>query len=250
MNRAMETNSSNSRQAVLYGIGVGPGDPELVTVKGLNLLRRVPVVYVPKSSEESGSFALSVVENYLDASRQEILDLVFPMCKDRQGLGRFWDQSCRLILDRLQKGLDVACICIGDPLFYSTFANLMSRMLRMDPGVRVSIIPGVSSIAACTAVLKLPLVQAGERLAVLPATYDPEGIRQTLKNFETVVLMKVNRVVDRILPILEEMGLKKQAIFVNQATTDQQEIIADLDRLRGKTLNYHSMIIVRKDSGE
>jgi precorrin-2/cobalt-factor-2 C20-methyltransferase len=235
---------SPASKGILYGIGVGPGDPELITVKGLKLLQQVPVIYIPKSSEESGSFALTVVEKYLGRSRQEIIDLVFPMCKDREGLQRFWDQSSGLILERLVGGLNVACICIGDPLFYSTFAHMMRKISESDPAIAIKIIPGVSSISACTAVVNLPLVQAGERLAVIPATYDPQGIRQVLLNFETVVLMKVNRVVDKVLPILEELGLKKQAFFVSRATTDEEEVVWDLDLLKGRVLDYHSMIII------
>jgi precorrin-2/cobalt-factor-2 C20-methyltransferase len=233
-------------KGTFYGVGVGPGDPELITVKGLRLLQQVPVIYIPKSAEESGSFALTVVDHYLDRSRQEIIDLVFPMCKDKEGLLRFWDQSSHLILDRLGQGLDVACICIGDPLFYSTFAHMMRKITESHPEIAIKIIPGVSSISACTAVVNLPLVQASERLAVIPATYDPEGIRQVLLSFETVVLMKVNRVVGKVLPILEELGLKKQAVFVSRATTDAQEVVWDLEQLAGKHLDYHSMIIVKK----
>ncbi len=231
-------------KGTFYGVGVGPGDPELITVKGLKLLQQVPVIYIPKSGEESGSFALTVVKKYLDPSRQEIIDLVFPMCKDREGLERFWNQSSGIIQGRLMQGLNVACICIGDPLFYSTFAHMMRKISESDPGIAIKIIPGVSSISACTGVVSLPLVQAGERLAVIPATYDPQGIRQVLLDFDTVVLMKVNRVVDKVLPILEELGLKKQAVFVSRATTDEEEVVWDLDLLKGRSLDYHSMIII------
>lgn len=231
-------------KGTLYGVGVGPGDPELITVKGLKLLQQVPVIYIPKSGEESGSFALTVVKKYLDPSRQEIIDLVFPMCKDREGLERFWNQSSGIIQGRLMQGLNVACICIGDPLCYSTFAHMMRKISESDPGIAIKIIPGVSSISACTGVVSLPLVQAGERLAVIPATYDPQGIRQVLLDFETVVLMKVNRVVDKVVPILEELGLKKQAVFVSRATTDEEEVVWDLDLLKGRSLDYHSMIII------
>lgn len=245
--RVQKTVTKRNGKGIFYGVGVGPGDPELITVKGLRLLQQVPVIYIPKSGEESGSFALTVVEGYLDRSRQEVIDLVFPMCKDREGMQPFWDRSSRLILDRLGQGLDVACICIGDPLFYSSFAHMMRKIAESDPEIVIRIIPGVSSISACTAVVNLPLVQAGERMAVIPATYDPEGIREVLLGFETIVLMKVNRVVDKILPILEEMGLKKQSVFVNRATTDEEEVVWDLDLLKGRALNYHSMIIVKRN---
>lgn len=241
-----ETGKKPMHKGTLYGVGVGPGDPELITVKGLKLLQQVPVVYIPKSAEESGSFALTVVEKYLDRSRQDMIDLVFPMCKDQEGLQQFWEKSSQLILERLGRGLDVACICIGDPLLYSTFGNLIDRLTASDPDISIRVVPGVSSISACSAAIGLPLAQAGERMAVIPATYDPEGIREVLKNFETVVLMKVNRVVGKILPILEELGLDKKAVFVSRATTDLEEVVRDLHLLKGRSLDYHSMIIINK----
>jgi precorrin-2/cobalt-factor-2 C20-methyltransferase len=229
----------------LYGIGVGPGDPELLTLKAHRILTTVPVVYVPKSREESGSFALSIIESFLQPSRQEIIDLVFPMCKDQSGLGQFWEKSVDLLLDRLEKGLDVACVCIGDPLLYSTFAYLLDRIISRRPDLEIEIIPGVTSISACTAAVGLPIVKAGETLAVIPATYEPETIRGLLQQFDALALMKVNRVVDQILPMLEELKLKDHAVFISRCGTDQEEIIWDIDSLKGRDLNYHSLLLIR-----
>ena len=229
-----------------YGVGVGSGDPGLITVKGLGVLTSVPVIYVPKSRDESGSFALSIIEEYVDRSRQEVIDLIFPMCKDTSGLASFWDNSVGLILERLRNGLDVAAICIGDPLLYSTFSFLLDRTLEKEPSLNVQIIPGVTSISACAAALRLPLVQAGERLAVIPATYHEKAIREALEEYDAVVLMKVNRVMDQVLTLLGELGLTDHAFFVSRCGTDRQEIIRDVERLRGQHLDYHSLMIVRK----
>ncbi|HEY5600008.1 MAG TPA: precorrin-2 C(20)-methyltransferase [Candidatus Manganitrophaceae bacterium] len=229
----------------LYGVGVGPGDPQLLTLKAHRLLTTVPVVYVPKSREESGSFALSIIDSFLDRGRQEVIDLLFPMCKDQSGLAQFWEKSVGLLLDRLEKGLDVACVCIGDPLLYSTFSYLLERIIARRPDLPVEIIPGVTSISACAASVALPLVKAGETLAVIPATYEPEAVRGLLRQFDALALMKVNRVMDQILPMLEEMGIRDHAVFISRCGTDQQEIVWDLDSLKGKELNYHSILLIR-----
>jgi precorrin-2/cobalt-factor-2 C20-methyltransferase len=229
----------------LYGIGVGPGDPELLTLKAHRILKTVPVVYVPKSREESGSFALSIIEGFLDRQRQEILDLVFPMCKDQSGLPAFWDRSVGLLLDRIEKGMDVACVCIGDPLLYSTFTYLLERIITRSPGIQIEIVPGVTSISACTAAVALPLVKAGETLAVIPATYEPETIRGLLRQFDALVLMKVNRVIDQVLPMLEELKIKDHAVFISRCGTPEEEIVWDLDSLKGQPLNYHSLLLIR-----
>ncbi len=244
----MSGRPSQGAPPTLYGIGVGPGDPGLITVKGLEILRRVPVVYVPKSREEAGSFAVSVVEGYLDRNHQEVIDLVFPMCKDREGLVAFWERSAGMILDRLGRGLDVACICIGDPLLYSTFALVVERVRERNPAVRVEVVPGVTSIAACAARLNLPLAQGGERIAILPATYDLAGVKNTLRDFECVVLMKVHSVMDQVLDLLAELGLEKQAVFVSRGTTGAEEIVRDVASLRGRELDYHSLMIIKNPS--
>jgi len=229
-----------------YGVGVGPGDPELITVKALALLKAVPVIYVPKSREESGSFALSIIDSYIDRGRQEIIDLIFPMCKDTSGLSVFWDRSVALILERLSRGLNVAAVCIGDPLLYSTFSFLLERILEKEPTLAVEIVPGVTSISACTAAVRVPLVQGGERLAVIPATYHEKALREALEGYEGVILMKLNRVADRVLALLDTLGLTDQAVFVSRCGTDRQEVIRDVTQLKGQTLDYHSLMIVRK----
>ncbi len=230
----------------LYGIGVGPGDPGLITVKGLSILKSVPAVYVPKSREEAGSFALSIVEGYLDRSRQEVIDLVFPMCKDREGLASFWDRSVALIAERLERGLSVACIAIGDPLLYSTFTNVLERILQRDPNQPVEIVPGVTSISACSARAGRSLAIGDQRISIIPATYHPKILREEIESHETVVLMKVNRVMDEVILLLREMDLLSSSIFISRCGTPQEEVVTEIETLAGRTLDYQSMLIIHR----
>ena len=232
--------------AKLYGVGVGPGDPELLTIKAMRILQSVPVVCVPRSSYDSDSFALSIIEGVIDKTRQEIIPLIFPMSKDKEVTKKFWDESAIIIEGKLKAGKDVACISIGDPFFYSTFIYVFENLKERLKDLKVEIVPGVSSINASSAAAILPLAKANERVAVLPATYEKEMLRDALKNYDTIVLMKVNRVFDDVLAVLEEMGLKDKSVFISRCGTAEQRIVWNLDLLKGKELDYLSMVIVRK----
>ncbi|MEK6682542.1 MAG: precorrin-2 C(20)-methyltransferase [Nitrospirota bacterium] len=232
--------------AKLYGVGVGPGDPELLTLKALRILKRVPVICVPKSRYDSDSYALSIVRDVIDTKRQEIVPLVFPMSKDKDVTKKFWDESARIIEGKLKAGKDVACISIGDPLFYSTFIYVLENLKERLANLEVVVIPGVSSINASAASAILPLAKANERVAVLPATYEKDKIRDTLRDYDTIVLMKINKVFDEILAVLKDMGLKDKAVFISRCGTVEEMIVRDIETLKGKELDYLSMIIVRK----
>ena len=232
--------------AKLYGVGVGPGDPELLTIKAMRILQSVPVVCVPRSSYDSDSFALSIIEGVIDKTWQEIIPLIFPMSKDKEVTKKFWDESAIIIEGKLKAGKDVACISIGDPFFYSTFIYVFENLKERLKDLKVEIVPGVSSINASSAAAILPLAKANERVAVLPATYEKEMLRDALKNYDTIVLMKVNRVFDDVLAVLEEMGLKDKSVFISRCGTENERIVRDIEMLKGKELDYLSMVIVRK----
>lgn len=231
----------------LYGIGIGPGDPELITLKAINIIKEVKVICVPKSGGKDESIALTIAGRYIDPERQKIVELSFPMHKERSIQIKAWQNAADTIIQRLREGDDVAFLTLGDPLFYSTFSYLIPFVADLMPDVEIKVIPGVSSINAASSSLLLPLAEADERVAIIPATYKEKEIRGTLEEFDTVVLMKVNRVIDKILDILDDLGLKENAIFVSRAGWEKEEIVRDLDNLKGKKLDYFSMVIVKKN---
>jgi len=229
-----------------FGVGVGPGDPELMTVKARRILRQVPVVCVPKSREDSGSYVLTIVAQVIDRQRQELLELVFPMIRDRARLAECWAAALKKIVTRLRAGEDVAFVTEGDPFIYSTFVHLYALVRQRYPQLPVKVVPGVSSINAAAAAAGLPLVDGAERIAVLPAAYEDGQLAEVLKDFDAVVLLKVNRVFDRVLALLEELDLAGRAVYVRRCGSSDQEIVRDITRLRGKELDYLSLVIVRK----
>ena len=230
----------------LYGIGVGPGDPELLTLKAVRILREADVVAIPKSKEESDSIALSIVKGTVDLSKKETLELMFPMTKDKEVIGKAREEAAAAICERLLSGKDVACITIGDPMFYSTFSYLIPLLRERIPDVEIEIVPGISSVMASAAVTVTPLTEANERIAVIPATYESDKIRHILETFDTVVLMKVNRVFEKILGLLNELGLKENAVFIERCGGENQRVVKNLDSLKGERLDYLSMVIVKK----
>jgi len=232
--------------ARIYAVGVGPGDPELLTRKAERILRQVPVVCAPAASAGDSSHALSIVEPLLDRTRQEVIVRVFPMKKDQEGLDEFWEEAASTVLAHIRRGKDVAFITIGDPFLYSTFLYLYRIFRERHPDIPIEIVPGVSSITAAAVAAGIPLAAASERIAILPATFEEEKLRRTLLDFDTVVLMKVNRVFDRVYSLLGELGLEDRCAFVSRAGTDEEKVIRDLESLVGKKLDYLSLLIVKK----
>jgi precorrin-2/cobalt-factor-2 C20-methyltransferase len=155
------------------------------------------------------------------------------------------DEAAAHIGAILSTGRDVAFITEGDPLLYSTFIHLYRRLRAASPPVRVEIVPGVTSVTAAAAVAGLPLADGTERLAVVPATCGYERLRAALRDFDTVVLLKVSPVFDRVLDLLEELNLLESAVYVSRAGTPEQRVEADVRALRRQPLDYLSLILVK-----
>ncbi|WP_129124601.1 precorrin-2 C(20)-methyltransferase [Geomonas oryzae] len=233
--------------AVVYAVGVGPGDPELLTRKAERILRSVDVICAPTGAAEGGSYALSIVEEFIDRSRQEVLVQLFPMVKDMKGLDPYWEEAADQVAQRIAEGKDVAFVTIGDPFLYSTYLYIHRIFLAKYPEIKIEVVPGISSILASSAVSGLPLGLGAERIAILPATYEKDELKRTLEEFDTVVLMKVNRVFDAVYAALKELGREKSGVFVRRVGSADEEVHHDLEALLGRKLDYLSMLIVRKN---
>lgn len=233
----------------LFGIGVGPGDPELLTLRAARILSQVPVICVPKGKAQGSSLALAVIRDLINPERQQILECHFPMVKDPEEAEGYWREAARQVLDPLHRGRDVAFVTLGDPLFYSTFIYLYRTIEQLDPEIRQEIVPGVSSLHAASAVAALPLGVGDGRIAILSATEDRAELRRVLEEFDTVILLKVHRVLEEVVALLEALGLKERAVFVQKCGTVEEKVIRDLDRLKGEKADYFSILIVSKGVG-
>jgi precorrin-2/cobalt-factor-2 C20-methyltransferase len=237
-------------QATLYVIGIGPGDPELLTLKAARIIKEIPCICVPKGREEGSSLALGIVSKVIDLTGKEIIEAHFPMKKTKsaehlEGLDSKWHQTAQTIIRHLNKGTDIAFITLGDPSFYSTFFYLYNRLLELKPGLKIVIIPGVSSINASAAAAGISLGLADEKIAILPATYT-DNLEGVLREFDTVVLMKVNKTLDDISHTLERLSLLQKAAYISRLGMEGEVITRDIREITKDDLNYFSILIVKK----
>jgi precorrin-2/cobalt-factor-2 C20-methyltransferase len=232
---------------VLIGVGVGPGAPDLMTLRAVNTLRAVDVIAIPRRSAYDESFAWRIArENVGEVPGQERLFLTFPMTKDPERLRPAWEEAYAQLAPRLAAGKRVAFITEGDPLIYSTFIYLLAEAPHRFPGARTEVVPAVSSITAVPASVQVPVADGQERIAVLPATYGVEDLTRVLRDFDTVLLMKVSSVMPQVVEALEREGLLERAVYVSRASTGQEKVVRDLRSIRNDKCDYFSMVVVAK----
>ena len=231
--------------ATLFAVGVGPGDPELLTRKAERILRSADVVLAPVSNPAEASVALETVREFLDEGRQEIVLHQFPMTSDPDRLIPAWNEAAALVAGRLAAGKDVAFITIGDPLFYSTFIYLLRIFRENYPNIPVEVIPGISSINASAAQALAPLVEGDERMIVVPATAGIDKIGEALARYETVVLLKVKPVFADILELLRQMGRERSTVFVERVGSARQRVLTDFAEIAAHSPDYLSLMIIR-----
>jgi precorrin-2/cobalt-factor-2 C20-methyltransferase len=231
----------------LYGVGVGPGASDLITLRALAVLRRVPVLALPRSSDWGASRAWEIIEPALgEVAAQQRLFLTFPMSKTPERLRPAWDRAFAAIGARLEQGLDVAFATEGDPSLFSTFVYLQQEAPRRWPGIEVEVIPGVSSITAVPAVTGIPLADGQERIAILPATYGLDDLVDVLRAFDTIVLMKIGPEMPRIIQALEQEGLLERAVYVSRATMREQRIVRDLRAVQAERGDCFAMVVIAR----
>lgn len=232
----------------LYALGLGPGDPELVTLKARRIMRSVPTLLLPVRREGEEGYAWQIARPHLEAGDQRIVRLPFPQERGNSKLDAQWDKHCRTVLHLLVDGQDAAFLTQGDPLLYGTFIQLATRLWRAAPDLPIQVVPGVSSITAAAAAAGEPLVARGGRLAVLPAVYGLDDLRRTLREFDTVVLLKVNRVLGELVAALERLGLAEQALLVERCGRPEQRVVRGLRGFAGP-VDYFSLVIVHGQQG-
>lgn len=228
----------------LYGISVGPGDRELITLKGLRILKQSPVVAFPAGVGGKPGIAQQIVEEWL-GSHQVPLALTFPYVQDRVVLTQAWKIAAEQVWQYLHLGQDVAFVCEGDVSFYSTFTYLAEVLQQLHPECVVQTVPGVSSPMAAASALGMPLTVREQRLVVLPALYNVGELETILGWADVVVLMKVSSVYEQVWKVLQQRQLLEYSYVVERATLPQQVIYEDLRDRPSLKLPYFSLLIVK-----
>lgn len=233
----------------LIGLGVGPGDPELITVKALRLLRESPVVAYFVAKGKKGN-AFGIIEAHLQ-DVQTLMPLVYPVTTEalpptlsyEKLISDFYDESSRHIAVHLDAGRDVAVICEGDPFFYGSYMYLHDRLAER---YEAEVIPGVCSMLGGASVLGAPLVYRNQSLSVLSGVLSHDDLKRKLADADAAVIMKLGRNFHKVREVLTELGMAGRALYVERATMSNQKIVP-LDQVDPMSSPYFSLIIVPGD---
>lgn len=211
------------KKGKLIGIGVGPGDAELLTIKALNTLKKVDFICSPISASKKPSLALSIVQKYLDErdDKYQILEPLFPMIEDEEALQEYWNDAAALIIEKLDQGHDVAFITLGDPTIYSTFSYMQRRIAAK--GFQVEIIPGVTSFTGCAATAGVSLGEKDEIIVIVPKVDD--RLERILKYADTFVVMKTSRHSEMLEQMVNQDPRNKEVISVKNCSMEDEKVV-------------------------
>ena len=233
-------------------VGCGPGDPELLTVKAVKAIKNADVIMCPTSKEGKPSIALSVVSSLIDKEKNpEIVNLVFPMTKDKDTLEDTWQKNSQIIAERALSGKNIVYLTVGDPYLYSTWIYLHRELSVKHPDINVKVIPGIVSMFTFASKVGISLAEGAEKMAVIPSCYDLTRVKEIAKNCDTMIFLKDGRYFDQVIDLLKEAGFSDNSIFaIGQDLDTDQEIVRKLtlgevtqDTLTSK---YFSIMVVKR----
>ncbi len=224
----------------LYGIGVGPGDPELLTLKAYKALKEVDMIVAPRSSEDKKSWALLTIEGVIKESEPRVVEPVFPMTKDQAKLDFYWEKAREEVLEKGEGCETMAFVTLGDPSLYSTFY----RFLAIFKGYvdEVEVIPGVTSFSACSSIAKVPIAEGNEIVSIVPDAKGNENAVWVIQNSDSLVFLKPKNI-DEIKNML---GDKKAILGVKVGFKDQEMLTGRLSEIKEKT-HYLATLIIKKE---
>jgi precorrin-2/cobalt-factor-2 C20-methyltransferase len=223
----------------LFGVGLGPGAPDLITLRAARLIEGARVIAYPALAG-GDSFARSIATSLIPATAREIV-IDLPMSTDRAPAQAAYDRGAAEIAAALDAGQDVVTLCEGDPLFYGSFMYLLARLRDRFP---VRIVPGVTSVTACAGAAALPLAARNEVVTILPGPLDDGALRDRLAQTDTVVIMKVGRHLARLRALLSGLGLLARAVYVERATLGAERVLPLAEA--PEAAPYFSMILIAK----
>ncbi len=232
--------------ATIYGVGLGPGDPDLMSVKAARLIGKAGVVAHFRKHGRPGN-ARTMVEGLLapDAVEEALeypvtTEIAFDDPAYNETLRAFYDGCVRRLLAHAQEGRDVAVLCEGDPFLYGSFMHLHSRIVGRAP---VVVVPGISGMSGCWTASGVPIAFGDDVLTVVPATLDEERLRERFRSIDALVVMKLGRNLRKVRRALQAAGLAERAIYVERGTMPGEKVMRLIDKT-GDEAPYFSMILV------
>jgi precorrin-2/cobalt-factor-2 C20-methyltransferase len=236
----------------LFCVGCGPGDPELLTVKAVRTIENAEILFAPTSRDGKASIAFSVVQKHVQESAK-VVSLVFPMIRDRDSLKDKWKTNAELIANAVKTGKRVVYLTVGDPSLYSTWIYIHRELASNYDDIEVEIVPGITSIFAFAAQAKLSLAEGDETVAIVPACYDLEKVRQTADCCDTLIFLKDGRYFEKVVEMLSNAGFPNDSIVaIAQDISVSGEIIRmeklkDLIGAKGPVEKYFSIMVAKKN---
>ncbi len=236
----------------LIGIGVGPGDVDLLTVKAVKAIQNADIIMCPASKEGRSSIALGVVSSIIDKSKnQEIVKLIFPMTKDKDILEATWKKNAKIMAETVLTGKNVVYLTVGDPFLYSTWIYMHKDLTENYPDMDISVIPGIVSMFTFASKVGVSIAEGAEKVAIIPSCYDLSSVKEIAKNSESMIFLKDGRYFDQVIDVLKESGFPDDSIFaIGQDLGTENEIIRKmtLGEVNDDTLTtkYFSILVVKR----
>ncbi len=236
----------------LVCVGCGPGDPELLTVKAVKAIKDAEVIICPTSKEGKPSIVYSIISSLIDESKKpEVINLVFPMVKEKETLENSWEQNTQRIAKLVSLGKKVIYLTVGDPYLYSTWIYIHRELRTKYPEIKINVIPGIVSMFTFASKVGISLAEGAETMAVIPSCYDLSRIKETAKNCDTMIFLKDGRYFDQVIKLLREAGFPNSSIFaIGQDLGTDQEIVKKLTlgevTQDTMTTKYFSIMVVKR----
>lgn len=233
-------------------VGCGPGDPELLTIKAVKAIQNADVIMCPTSKEGKDSIAFSIISSLINEGKKtEIVNLVFPMVKNKDILEDTWQRNAQIIAESVRSKKNVVYLTVGDPSLYSTWIYVHRELQTKYPDVTITIIPGIVSMFAFASKIGISIAEAEQTMAVIPACYDLARVKETARNCDTMIFLKDGRYFDQVISLLKEAGFPDSSLFaIAQDVGTDQEIVKKLtlgevtkDTFTNK---YFSIMVVKR----
>lgn len=238
--------------STLYCVGCGPGDPDLLTLKAINIIKNAEVIYTPTARENKPSVALSIVEKFLP-KKTEIRQLVFPMVKDYEKLREHWKTNAKEIADAVRNGKKAVYLTVGDPSLYSTWIYIHKEMCKNYRDIEIEIVPGITSIFSFSAEIKTPIGEGEEIIGIIPACYNLDRLKIAAECCDTLVFLKDGRYFNNVIDILMKSSFPEDSdVFIAEDVSTDNETLQKrklVDVAKNKNENndkYFSIMIAKK----
>ncbi|GAA0180371.1 precorrin-2 C(20)-methyltransferase [Clostridium sediminicola] len=232
------------KKGKLFGIGVGPGDPDLLTIKAVKTLNEVDIIICPEKKEAAGSFAYDIAKKHIKEDAI-LLHLTFPMIYNEDELKIKWKENAEKIAEKIKKGKTLAFITLGDPTVYSTYMYLLPYLKELE--VEVETIPGITSFCLLAGSMNLPIAEWEESFCIVPLRKgEDDKLSKALDDFDNVIVMKPSNNCRMVADELIKRGLQNNFVLISKVGTENQNVVTDIDVIKNEKIPYLSTIIIKK----